>query len=1139
MTGKSNSSTESNDFNPGLSQQGRESTALSTDYFKPESRQPEGWLNYLASLAGNVRYFDEQSMGITGNWRDLLPDQDTMKALATYMTTGEGDDDIKALAARPDMSLLLTFIDLMQHSSGQFNDVVDRHLDHYYRDVLQFVEQPETPDNAHLVLALEGVSSMTLPPGTEFDGGKDSAGIPLIYHTTEPAVLNAAAIDYIASVNKSTSDDEFLINRQVVLDMEAGVELLEPQPTFGVDRTGEDQQAVQIGFKLASQDLYLMGGKRMITLNFATDVPGEEKIALTKWKEWFDLSVTTVDGLMRLTDEQWSVTDGNSTIAIELDRLFPAIQPIEEDNIAGTINLPYLAFVLKPAHYKTLYDPAEVVLTNQTIHYAKMSVLVEDVDGLIASNGDSNHDTAKPFEPFGTEPGLATRFNFTHPELLTKNIQWADVRLEWVDRPADFDEHYKTYSYYLLEQEYGNIGVAAPGDMPDFTVNSVYFDNNALCVDSLYPGGGVALAGETKTSEADGQPMLEEQPPHVSCSDITDLSLNRLFSDDCNCLVWPKTKVNIYQSDKEYGDEATGTDGGLFENLSTVDLFYDYQFAENSNTPQVSFPMPVNNVATNQFRFAIADNNTRYNYQELPFDLLDAEEWPKWYSLEFTNHDLGHNTFPYVVEYFSYKNGVALTTQDPTTFTPFQVLEPYTPVLQRISLNYQCDSSMSSMEQPLGNKIWFEHIAPVGRQTMDLENQHGIELLPEVDEAGYLYLGVNQVVTPGQCRIFFQVDPVDGYNMGNNPKFVWEFFANNEWHRFKRDDSQGQEGEGRVLQDSTFDLLDSGIIVFHLPKIPTGNSFNHDQRLWIRASIEKDATMVQANQDTTQLMYPIYSRLKGVNSQGVNVTLKSKGHPEEHYRQPLAAETISKLILPDPRIGSITQPFPSFGGKIKEQGHNLNRRASERLRHKQRLLTAWDYEHYVLETWPELHSVRAIWDAIRSEIVLVVIPLNHDPDVLQPKAPRFLKREISETVSKLTLPGVKVRVEDPIYVEVQLELIVKIDPMYDIQTSVIELNDLVVDTLTPWNKPDQELSKTIYLPCVAQVLEEHQAVDIIQVIRAKRKGIKGTEYSQVTPDKPTEILVPARNHKISLASVAGDVFEGIGKWEVENDFVVQ
>ncbi|MEI8705576.1 hypothetical protein [Pseudoalteromonas sp. B62] len=127
-------------------------------------------------LAKQVNYIDERVLSANGTWENLLPEPEKLAGLAQLLEHGNADEHIKQLASRPDMALLLTFIDLLQHSNAQFNQFVARHLDHFYGEVLRFEPLSESADSAHLVMSLNNVDMLTLPAGTQFDGGKDAEG---------------------------------------------------------------------------------------------------------------------------------------------------------------------------------------------------------------------------------------------------------------------------------------------------------------------------------------------------------------------------------------------------------------------------------------------------------------------------------------------------------------------------------------------------------------------------------------------------------------------------------------------------------------------------------------------------------------------------------------------------------------------------------------------------------------------------------------------------------------------------------------------------------------------------------------------------------------------------------------------------
>ena len=70
--------------------------------------------------------------------------------------------------------------------------------------------------------------------------------------------------------------------------------------------------------------------------------------------------------------------------------------------------------------------------------------------------------------------------------------------------------------------------------------------------------------------------------------------------------------------------------------------------------------------------------------------------------------------------------------------------------------------------------------------------------------------------------------------------------------------------------------------------------------------------------------------------------------------------TISKLKTPLAPVKGISQPFASFGGAAPEAADAFNTRVAERLRHRNRCITAWDYERSVLQAFPEVRKAKCI-----------------------------------------------------------------------------------------------------------------------------------------------------------------------------------
>src|SRR5690606_34836977 len=142
-------------------------------------------------------------------------------------------------------------------------------------------------------------------------------------------------------------------------------------------------------------------------------------------------------------------------------------------------------------------------------------------------------------------------------------------------------------------------------------------------------------------------------------------------------------------------------------------------------------------------------------------------------------------------------------------------------------------------------------------------------------------------------------------------------------------------------------LIRSGIISFIIPAdATTGNSLLPAGSIWIRASI---TTLTQA-----------VCKLLSVLAQAALVNFTDQNNATDFLDHAIPAGTISKLKEPSSSVKKISQPYASSGGRANETDETYYIRSRERLRHKSRAITIWDYEHLILEAFPDIHKVKCL-----------------------------------------------------------------------------------------------------------------------------------------------------------------------------------
>ena len=194
----------------GTSQRSRRLDALDPAYAPIDERTTADLLRFVQGRAD-----PDADLGYAGKLRLFQSDGDTGGTWAGFAGTNDDIPDILAYLAdparftgararwlgRPHFALLLTFVELLGHARDQLNGFTRRHLDYYYRDVLQIRPEAPVPDRATVIFGLRpGATEVQLPAGTELQAGRDAGGVPRIYRTEREIVVNRAVVAQLRSV---------------------------------------------------------------------------------------------------------------------------------------------------------------------------------------------------------------------------------------------------------------------------------------------------------------------------------------------------------------------------------------------------------------------------------------------------------------------------------------------------------------------------------------------------------------------------------------------------------------------------------------------------------------------------------------------------------------------------------------------------------------------------------------------------------------------------------------------------------------------------------------------------------------------------------------------------------------------------
>jgi hypothetical protein len=260
-----------------------------------------------------------------------------------------------------------------------------------------------------------------------------------------------------------------------------------------------------------------------------------------------------------------------------------------------------------------------------------------------------------------------------------------------------------------------------------------------------------------------------------------------------------------------------------------------------------------------------------------------------------------------------------------------------------------------------------------------------------------------------------------------------------------------------VLIDSTEGFQKPGVIAISVPRAA---SLDHDSLrsglVWLRALIESAPESVSKTVDVKP--NAALARFQP----GAGLTLEDY---EQHLVKGLPANTITRLVRRNANVPRVQQPHPSFDGRVHEGTPEYFRRNSERLRHRNRAVTAWDLERLVLEAFPDVFKVKCLphTDATGAykagHAALVVVPnLRRTGAInsLEPRPSAVLLEEIKDRVAGLTSSFATVHAIQPAFERLRVEANVVFKAGRDPGYYAGVLNDDLKRFLSPWAYDDGE-----------------------------------------------------------------------------------
>ncbi len=965
---------------------------------------------------------------------------------------------------KPHVSLLLSFLKLFERVQSDTNAITKRHLDYYYGEILRQRPNPSEPDHVHVYFDVaDHIVKSNVEAGALLAAGIDEEGLVYTYAT-----------DFGLELNRATISDINIIH-------------VARNPLIGVGNT----------FNSVS-NIY----SKTITLDeqgIALDLSNNPAAFDTFGKDQADISYETRDMQQAkigfaISSSILLLKEGERSISLvykfNLNSLSALISFVEETTVNESLS-PENAF------YKLLSNIFKIRCTTEKGWYEIENYEILPPDKWISGeirielilNVDAPAITAYDPEMHGEE--YETQWPILEFALVSQHSMYGYSFLK--DLQIDecrIDVNVEKAKDLLVFNDLGQLDITKPfypfGSTPDF--------------------GSYFLVGSDEM-------FLKE---------ITDFSLDIHWHNA------PKQKGGFKSYYKEYN---TGVDSSSFK----VGITYlsNFRFHPVSDSDVQRVPLfsddKVEKKTYEEIKIEKIDLDKlelKPDYNDLELDDYTSKTQSGFFKLEIVEpesgfgHALYSKLFANAVLANSKASSGLLSKDDKKVEIPN---EPYAPQIRTLTLNYSATSKLLLNVNKVGendkaNRNQLYHLHPYGNRIVFDQGLPKTDMLvPQFDDEGYLFLGIEELQPPSELTLYFEMvdDNRNDINHFEVPEVKWSYLIDDDWVDFE---------DNEIVFDSTNCFTTSGLVKLKVPmRINKSHGILANGKFWLSARVKNKSHLV--------------SKTVLIQTNGVSATWKPH-KPDEQWQANIDANTISGFIDTRSDVNAVHQLFPSFGGKQKETHRNYYTRVSERLKHKNRAVIPEDFEKIILEAFPFLFQVKCINNFSHPEFVqkghvkLIVVPkLQQGKKFYPPKVDIDRLNKIKDLIRPIASPNVHIDVINPVYEKVKVSFKVVLASNSNTGEYVRQIEDELLKFICPWFGPKQEemdfggsierddiLTFIESLPYVRfvtklSVVVLHNVDGNYDISDSASNDGKANELKS---SRPWSVLIPSTSHEIEL-----------------------
>lgn len=454
------------------------------------------------------------------------------------------------------------------------------------------------------------------------------------------------------------------------------------------------------------------------------------------------------------------------------------------------------------------------------------------------------------------------------------------------------------------------------------------------------------------------------------------------------------------------------------------------------------------------------------------------------------DRNFGHHSYPQ-----KYSQEMIKLANDQTANIPN---EPYPAIVDAIDIDYQTKSHAPDC---------FIELHPFGFA----ENDSPQTFIHKYEHVGYQYIGLSNLEPQEKVNILFQILSGTSDPLAEPANIEWSYLKDNQWETLNLE-----------VDDKTSELARSAVIAFTIPKEATNNNTLLPKGYhWLRMAVPTH--------------YKALNNLIGIHAQSALVEFKDQDNDLNYLNTPLEPNTITKLVKQNNKIKSLTQEYEGFNRRGTESSKHYYTRVSERLRHKNRAIQLWDYEHLILQNFPHLYRVKCLNHTRLDDnnrpgnVTIVALPkiqsLLKDP--MKPYTDKQTRLDIYNLLKSRMSPFICLHVVQPKLESIQIECTIKFNDEYDDLIFYRDrLQEALIRHLTPWafkTKKDVHFGGKWYKADIIDFIDEQPYVSYVKDLKMYHNiNTEDSSFTRSQVDQeviiastPRSVLVSETSHLIS------------------------